>query len=186
MHHDRIVGTHALEHLEWPPTLDHEVFRDDFEPPHWSGVIRRGLLENPRVMRRSQSNTESEPREVRSIHRDRLAAYIALVGAFSGLPPLSVHIFAEVAITQPLPLHEFCPMQPLLADLHELWPLQLLPPMHFTLSALAEFPELVCARTGVLKNIAPTAAAKTAPVIVLRSIVVTSPYKWDAGPINLP
>jgi hypothetical protein len=101
----------------------------------------------------------------------RRGGYIDLVGA-SGLPPLSVQTLAEVAITQPLPLHEFWPIQPLLAVLHELWPLQLLPPTHFTLAPLAEFPEELCAKTGVVRNIAPTAAAKTAPVTVLRSIVV--------------
>jgi hypothetical protein len=50
--------------------------------------------------------------------------------------------------------------------------LQLLPPTHFTLAPLAELPEEPCANTGVVRNIAPTAAAKTAPVTVLRSIVV--------------
>jgi hypothetical protein len=123
------------------------------------------LFKDTRVMRPAQSEAESERWEVRPIH-------IALVGACSGLPPLSVQTLAEVAITQPLPLHEFWPMQPLLALLHELWPLQLLPPMHFTLPVLAGFPEEFCAKTGVVRNIAPTAAAKSAPLVVLRSIVV--------------
>ena len=75
-------------------------------------------------------------------------------------------------LMNPLPLHEFWPIHPLLAVLHELWPLQLLPPIHFTLAPLAEPPEELCARTGVARNIAPTAAAKIAPVTILRSIVV--------------
>jgi hypothetical protein len=62
-------------------------------------------------------------------------------------------------------------MHPFVAVWHALWPLQLLPPMHLTLAASVEFPEELCAKSGVLKNIAPTAAAKTAPAIVLRSIV---------------
>jgi hypothetical protein len=113
----------------------------------------------------------------------RRAAYISFVGAFSGLPPLSVQAFAEVVVTQPLPLHEFWPMQLLLADLHELWPLQLLPPTHFTLPWLAEFPEELCAKAGVVRKIAPTAAAKTAPLSALRSIVVIllcAPWLWVA------
>lgn len=63
-------------------------------------------------------------------------------------------------------------MQLLLADLHELWPLQLLPPAHFTLAGAVESPAGLCAKAGVVRNTAPTAAAKTAPVSVLRSIVV--------------
>ena len=51
---------------------------------------------------------------------NKLKRYISLVGAFSGLPPLSVHALAEAAITHPLPLHEFWPMQPLFALLQEL------------------------------------------------------------------
>jgi hypothetical protein len=51
--------------------------------------------------------------------------------------------------------------------------LQLLPPTHFTLAWLVEFPEELCASTGAVRNIAPTAAARAAPAIVLRSIVIT-------------
>ena len=56
-------------------------------------------------------------------------------------------------MTQPLPLHEFCPMQPLLAVLHELWPLQLLPPIHFTLARWRDSPKsfargLACSETS--------------------------------------
>ena len=72
-------------------------------------------------------------------------------------------------------------MQPLLAVLHELCPLQLLPPMHLTVAPLEEFPEEpcdgLCAKAGAVTNIAPTAAAKTAPVTVLRSIVVILLYE---------
>jgi hypothetical protein len=120
-----------------------------------------------RIVRPAQSDAKSYQCKIGPVQ-----TYIALVGVFSGLPPFLVQTSAEVDITQPLPLHEFCPMQPLLAVLHELWPLQLLPPMHFTLAALAGFAEELCARTGVLRNIAPTAAAKAAPVIVLRSIAM--------------
>jgi hypothetical protein len=143
----------------WPSGIQNNLSRR-------SRCSRRPLLGQGEVKNPAARVTQSAPPS------DRRAAYIALVGAFSGLPPLSVQTLAEVAVTQPLPLHEFWPMQPLLALLHELWPLQLLPPTHFTLPPVAEFPEELCAKTGVVRNIAPTAAAKTAPVIVLRSIVV--------------
>jgi hypothetical protein len=116
--------------------------------------------------------------------RARHEAYIGCVGAFSGLPPLSVQTLADADITQPLPLHEFWPMQLLLALLHALWPLQLLPPTHFTLAWLVESPEELCARTGVVRNIAPTAVAKIAPVSVLRSIVVISPLRYGCGAVT--
>ena len=93
------------------------------------------------------------------------------------MPPLSLHALAETVVIHPLPLHEFCPMHPLLALLHELCPLQLFPPMHFTLLELAELVEELCANRGVLRNIAPTAAAKSAPLTVLRSIVTISPFR---------
>jgi hypothetical protein len=63
-------------------------------------------------------------------------------------------------------------MQPLLALLHELWPLQLFPPMHFTLLWVEELVEELCAKPAPERNIAPTAVAKTAPVIDLRSIAL--------------
>jgi hypothetical protein len=47
--------------------------------------------------------------------------------------------------------------------------LQLLPPIHFTAAWLEPLDES-CANTGLVRNIAPTAAAKTAPVNVFLSM----------------
>jgi hypothetical protein len=49
--------------------------------------------------------------------------------------------------------------------------LQLLPPTHFTFAWL-EFPDESCADTGALKNIALTAAAKTAPANVFLFMIL--------------
>jgi hypothetical protein len=50
----------------------------------------------------AQTYAESQLMEIRA-----LQPYIALAGAFSGLPPWSVHALTEADITHPLPLHEF-------------------------------------------------------------------------------
>jgi hypothetical protein len=64
--------------------------------------------------------------------------------------------------------------------LQALWPLQLLPPTHLTLAWLAPLDES-CANTGEVKNIAPTAAAKIAPVNVFLSIALLIVWvKWPA------
>ena len=54
MHHDRIVGAHAFENLQRPPTLDHEILRDDLEPVH-----RRMLLEDVYVMRTAEPHAKA-------------------------------------------------------------------------------------------------------------------------------
>src|SRR5262249_59353578 len=71
------------------------------------------------------------------------------------LPPFDEQSEAE-AMTKPWPLHEFMPLQALLADLQELWPLQELMPEHLMSAALAPV-------TATTLNSAAAAVATTIP-----------------------
>jgi hypothetical protein len=68
-------------------------------------------------------------------------------------------------------LHEFSPLQLLVAVLHELKPLQELAPIHlpFTLPA--------CAAIGAAASIAAAAIARTVPVVFLTVLIVCFPSK---------
>ncbi len=68
-------------------------------------------------------------------------------------------------ITKPLPLQEFSPEQSLLAPLQALWPLQSLPPTHFTAAGFAPVYGAAdsWALTLLARNIIATAEAKSAP-----------------------
>ena len=66
MHHDRIVRADTFENLERPSALDHEVLRDDLEPVH-----RRMIVEDMRVVRATEPNTEAQwPKVKQFIVRD--------------------------------------------------------------------------------------------------------------------
>ena len=53
-----------------------------------------------------------------------------------------MHSSVEDVITKPWFLHAFLPLQLLLAPLQELWPLQLLPPIHLTAAWLEPLDDL--------------------------------------------
>src|ERR1700730_5901833 len=78
MHHNRILRAHGLEHFQRPPALDHKVFGNDLEPVHPPTFVRRTVapwtpLEDARVVRPPQPNTESEWGEIRPIHRQAVS-----------------------------------------------------------------------------------------------------------------
>jgi hypothetical protein len=76
------------------------------------------------------------------------------------VPPFLVQAASDLVGSQPLPLHEFCPLQAFSAVLQALWPLHALIPMQWT--GFADFAEaLVVARPPIAKAIA--AAAMVAP-----------------------
>jgi hypothetical protein len=68
----------------------------------------------------------------------------------------------------PLPLHEFKPLQLLVAVLHELSPLQELAPMHLPFSLPA------WAAMGAVANMAAAAIARAAPVVFFTLIMFKS------------
>src|SRR5205807_160203 len=59
VHDDRIAFADAIEHVERPPTGDHEIFRNDLEP-----VDSRPILEHVAVVLPPQPDPATEPREV--------------------------------------------------------------------------------------------------------------------------
>src|SRR5262245_15947066 len=100
---------------------------------------------------------------------------------FSTLPPWSEHSFSLPAITKPLPLQAFWPLQSLEALLQALWPLHELPPTHFTCAP--EPRPLSAAITELPSNIRATAVARTAPVSVdflIRNSFSPLPISWSA------
>src|SRR5713101_6428931 len=79
------------------------------------------------------------------------------------LPPLSVHSLASEVSTQPLPLHEFWPLQSWPPPLQAPWPLQSLAPTHWTFAALPLAPAS-CAIAVRATNASATADASSAPL----------------------
>src|SRR6185295_11813592 len=76
---------------------------------------------------------ESTPRKVRASATNRDARLSSLKGRFGSYFDLStVHSMVLPALTKPLPLQAFWPLQALAADLHALWPLQALTPVQGT------------------------------------------------------
>src|SRR5687767_5382030 len=86
------------------------------------------------------------------------------------LPPWLVQSSAEAVGTQPWPLQAFRPLQELLADLQELWPLQALMPEHCTSADWAALSDVAQPATS---NKA-AAAATDAPEILRILLIVSS------------
>src|SRR5216684_5250438 len=158
--YDRIVGPHLLEDAQRTAALDHEFLSDYLEP-----ADRGPFGDHVRIMRASQADAHAEVRQAETVHivgRARRPSAHAHPSRYwlSTCPPFCVHSSALEVVTQPLPLQEFWPLQLLLALLHELCPLQLLPPTHLSCAAALSS----AAISGCARNISPTAVASTAPV----------------------
>src|SRR5258708_23559013 len=53
--HHAILIEDLVKHAQWAPAIDHEIFRDDFEP-----IDDRLLLENMPIVRNAQPNANAE------------------------------------------------------------------------------------------------------------------------------